>query len=51
MNRMTTLVATTFLVAGLATAANAKTLIYCSEGSPEGFDPGPYTAGTTMDAS
>ena len=28
-----------------------KTLVYCSEGSPEGFDPAPYTAGTTFDAS
>ncbi|HVG46622.1 MAG TPA: ABC transporter substrate-binding protein, partial [Rubellimicrobium sp.] len=32
-------------------AAEAKTLVYCSEGSPEGFDPAPYTAGTTFDAS
>jgi len=31
--------------------ASAKTLVYCSEGSPEGFDPAPYTAGTTFDAS
>ena len=31
--------------------ANAKTLIYCSEGSPEGFNPQLYTAGTTFDAS
>lgn len=29
----------------------AKTLVYCSEGSPEGFDPALYTAGTTFDAS
>ena len=34
-----------------AGAANAKTFVYCSEGSPEGFDPGMYTAGTTFDAS
>lgn len=34
-----------------ATAAQAKTLVYCSEGSPEGFDPAPYTSGTTFDAS
>ncbi|MBB3945238.1 dipeptide transport system substrate-binding protein [Rhizobium skierniewicense] len=32
-------------------AASAKTFVYCSEGSPEGFDPGLYTAGTTFDAS
>ena len=34
-----------------AGAAEAKTLVYCSEGSPEGFDPAPWTAGTTFDAS
>ncbi|GHA20632.1 ABC transporter substrate-binding protein [Devosia pacifica] len=34
-----------------AGAAQAKTLVYCSEGSPEGFDPAPYTSGTTFDAS
>jgi len=32
-------------------AAAAKTFVYCSEGSPEGFDPGLYTAGTTFDAA
>ncbi len=31
--------------------AQAKTLVYCSEGSPEGFNPVFYTAGTTFDAS
>ncbi|MEX0853430.1 MAG: ABC transporter substrate-binding protein [Bauldia sp.] len=39
------------MAAGLASAADAKTFVYCSEGSPEGFDPAPYTAGTTFDAS
>jgi len=34
-----------------AMSANAKTLVYCSEGSPEGFYPALYTAGTTFDAS
>lgn len=34
-----------------ATAQAASTLVYCSEGSPEGFNPGLYTAGTTFDAS
>ncbi len=29
----------------------AQALVYCSEGSPEGFDPALYTAGTTFDAS
>ena len=35
----------------IAGAAHAKTLVYCSEGSPEGFDPALYTAGTTFDAT
>ena len=35
----------------LSGAASAKTFVYCSEGSPEGFDPGMYTAGTTFDAA
>ena len=39
------------LAALAAAGASAKTLVYCSEGSPEGFDPGIYTAGTTFDAS
>lgn len=39
------------VVALSAGLANAKTLVYCSEGSPEGFDPSLYTAGTTFDAS
>ncbi len=34
-----------------ATGASAKNLVYCSEGSPEGFDAALYTAGTTFDAS
>ncbi len=32
-------------------AMSQETLVYCSEGSPEGFDPALYTAGTTFDAS
>ena len=35
----------------LSVAAEAKTLVYCSEGSPEGFNPQLFTAGTTFDAS
>jgi dipeptide transport system substrate-binding protein len=34
-----------------AAAAEAKTLVFCSEGSPEGFNPQLFTAGTTFDAS
>ena len=41
--------------ASTASAADAKpagkTLVYCSEASPEGFDPGQYTGGNTFDAS
>ncbi|MEX6508012.1 ABC transporter substrate-binding protein [Jiella sp. M17.18] len=39
------------LALGSAASAQAKTLVYCSEASPEGFDPGLYTAGTTFDAA
>ena len=46
------LIATTGMVAAFAaTSASAQTLVYCSEGAPEGFDPALYTAGTTFDAS
>lgn len=34
-----------------ASAHAASTLVYCSEGSPEGFNPTFYTTGTTFDAS
>ncbi|MGB4952534.1 MAG: ABC transporter substrate-binding protein [Rhizobiaceae bacterium] len=51
MKTLAKLLATTILVSGLATAAQSKTLVYCSEGSPEGFDPALYTAGTTFNAS
>ncbi|WP_445373637.1 dipeptide ABC transporter periplasmic-binding protein DppA [Photorhabdus tasmaniensis] len=40
------------LVALAVTASvQAKTLVYCSEGSPEGFNPQLFTTGTTYDAS
>jgi dipeptide transport system substrate-binding protein len=42
------------MAAGLAAAplsADAKTLVFCSEGSPAGFDPGLYTANTDFDAA
>lgn len=35
----------------IATGVQAKTLVYCSEGSPEGFNPQLFTSGTTYDAS
>jgi dipeptide transport system substrate-binding protein len=34
-----------------ASAQAATTFVYCSEGSPEGFNPSFYTSGTTFDAS
>ncbi len=34
-----------------AASASAKSLVYCSEGNPEGFNPSLYTSGTTFDAS
>ena len=43
--------ATLLAATALSGVASAKTLVYCSEGSPEGFDPALYTAGTTFDAS
>ena len=39
------------LVAGAGASFAAKTLVYCSEGSPEGFNPQFFTTGTTADAS
>ena len=51
MKTFAKLLATTVLVTGLAVSAQAKTLVYGSEGSPEGFDPALYTAGTTFNAS
>ena len=52
MTRFTTLASALLMSTMLAAGgAQAKTLVYCSEGSPEGFDPALYTAGTTFDAS
>ncbi len=45
------LILTAMLVALAGTAMAAKTLVYCSEGSPEGFNPIFYTSGTTFDAT
>ena len=42
------LLATTMLAAG---PAMAKTLVYCSEGSPENFNPQINTTGTSLDAA
>jgi dipeptide transport system substrate-binding protein len=51
MKLMTTLLSATALVAILAGAAEAKTLVYCSEASPANFDPGTTTGGNDFDAS
>ncbi len=51
MNRKLTLAAALLAATVMGGAASAKTFVYCSEGSPEGFDPGMYTAGTTFDAA
>ncbi|WP_030128041.1 ABC transporter substrate-binding protein [Pseudomonas sp. QTF5] len=39
------------LLASAPFAAAATNLVFCSEGSPAGFDPGQYTTGTDFDAS
>ena len=46
-----TLLAATLATAFASPVFAAKTLVFCSEGSPEGFNPQLYTAGTTFDAS
>ena len=51
MKKLTTLLAATALASMMAGAAWSKTLVYCSEASPEGFDPGLYTGGQTFDAT
>jgi dipeptide transport system substrate-binding protein len=51
MKKISVLLAATVLASAMASTAWSKTLVYCSEGSPEGFDPAIYTAGTTFDAS
>ncbi|MEN8189541.1 MAG: ABC transporter substrate-binding protein [Thermodesulfobacteriota bacterium] len=47
---LTALCAASMLMIGTA-QAGSKTLVYCSEGSPEGFNPAFYTSGTTFDVS
>ncbi|MES2820708.1 MAG: ABC transporter substrate-binding protein [Pseudomonadota bacterium] len=39
------------LLAGASAAQAAGNLVFCSEGSPAGFDPGQYTTGTDFDAA
>ena len=44
-------IAVLFCMLAVSVQAKEKTLVYCSEGSPEGFTPALYTAGTTFDAT
>lgn len=48
---MTAVVGLALAALAVSPTAAAKTLVYCSEGNPEGFNPAFYTAGTTFDAS
>lgn len=50
-NTLVTLFAATMLSGAALTPAMAKTLVYCSEGAPEGFDAALYSANSTWDAS
>ncbi|TYL41545.1 ABC transporter substrate-binding protein [Dickeya sp. ws52] len=49
-NRLARIALATMTLA-LTQTAYAKTLVYCSEGSPENFNPQLYTSGTSVDAS
>ena len=51
--RKTTRFATALLLGTMlsAGAASAKSLVYCSEGSPENFTPAMNTTGTSLDAA
>jgi len=51
MTLMKSLLAASALIALTAGAAQAKTLVYCSEASPSHFDPGPQTGGNDFDSS
>lgn len=51
MKKGITLFAGAALATAMATSASADTFVYCSEASPEGFNPAFYTSGTTFDAS
>jgi dipeptide transport system substrate-binding protein len=51
MKRLGALLLATVFAAGLTSMAEAKTLVYCSEGSPENFNPQINTTGTSFDAA
>ena len=50
-NRLLGAAAVAVLALGLAGGVQAKTLVYCSEGSPENFNPQINTTGTSFDAA
>ncbi len=45
------IIATLALTCALASTGEAKTLTYCADGVPEGFDPALFTSAATFDAS
>ena len=49
--RIACLAAALLIATGLAAGAEAKSLVYCAEGSPAGFDPALHTDPATLDAS
>ncbi len=51
MKSLRTLAAFVLIGYSVSQLADAATLVFCSEGSPEGFNPALYTSGTTFDAS
>ncbi|NEN75841.1 ABC transporter substrate-binding protein [Pelistega sp. NLN82] len=51
MKKTSTILVASLLMVFAGTAHAANTLVYCSEGSPAGFDSAQYTAGTDFDAS
>lgn len=51
MKKSLSLFAGAALATAMASTAAADTFVYCSEASPEGFNPAFYTSGTTFDAS
>jgi len=51
MNKTTVFALAAASALALGTGASAKTLVYCSEGSPENFTPALNTTGTSFDAA
>ena len=51
MQRRFTTLALALAALTASSVISAKTLVYCSEGSPENFNPQLYTSGTSVDAS